>query len=370
MPKSKRLHFKDIDAMRFFAFLPVYVYTILFLTRTENEGFHHELTMIFSFIKTSSLDFFFFTSAFLLTSLGLREYKYNQNFYLKGYLLRKIIRLGPLILIGLAFVFIVHPWILKILKLNAINAPASTGFFTFQQSYLDAFTKEQFVYIAVIWSAMTFLLFSLLWGFVLKFFKKSLPGIFIGLMIAGFAMRILTHYLELSIDFNILAFGIPIGFGGLLAKWVREENPVLNKIKTIPKKYVTPIYITGICIITGGYVISENFILVGLMPAFTCAFFGFLILDQTFGKNAPVKFRNNKVFSHLGKISYGLLVYQSMVNVLIVIGIDSLDFEISSASVKIAFALVGFVFSWIIADISYNFVEKPLHRLSREFKKA
>ena len=131
-----------------------------------------------------------------------------------------------------------------------------------------------------------------------------------------------------------------------------------------------PIYIFGVCLLCGGYVIAENFILVGLMPAFTSAFFGFLILDQTFGKNAPVKLRNNKVFSHLGKISYGLLVYQSMVNVLIVIGIDSLDFEISSVTVKVAFAVVGFVFSWIIADISYNFVEKPLHRLSREFKKA
>jgi peptidoglycan/LPS O-acetylase OafA/YrhL len=101
----------------------------------------------------------------------------------------------------------------------------------------------------------------------------------------------------------------------------------------------------------------------------TCSFFGFMILDQTFGKNSPFKFRNNKVLTHLGKISFGLFVYQAILNVLIVIGIDSLDFEMTSFSTKILFTILGFVMSWIVADLSFNFVEKPLLRMRREFKK-
>jgi hypothetical protein len=56
----------------------------------------------------------------------------------------------------------------------------------------------------------------------------------------------------------------------------------------------------------------------------------------------------------LEKSVLDLFVYQAILNVLIVIGIDSLDFEMTSFSTKILFTLLGFVMSWIVADLSFQ----------------
>ncbi|MBK6527004.1 MAG: hypothetical protein IPG07_16525 [Crocinitomicaceae bacterium] len=96
MPKTKRLHFKDLDALRFFGFIPVFLFSVLFLSSTDTEGFHHEMLLVIGYLKINSFDFFFFISSFLLTSQGLREYKYNQSFALKSFYLRRFIRFLPL----------------------------------------------------------------------------------------------------------------------------------------------------------------------------------------------------------------------------------------------------------------------------------
>lgn len=370
MPKSKRLHFKDIDTLRFFALVPVILYCSFHLTLTENEGVHYEMTRLFAYLKQNSLDFFFFISAFLLTSHALREYKYTQQFSLRDYFVRRLFRLGPLLFFGLLFAFLVHPWILGILKLNHIESPSPFGYLLLIPNYLQKAAPEQYVYLAVIWTIFMFVQFYLVWGIVLRFFKANLNTVAVICIAIGIADRIVHHFTAVSFEFDTLAYGAPVGMGTLLARLVREDSPYLKKIATLPKRLVFPSYLVGLVIVLGAYLVSPNFIYAGFVPVITCFFFGCIIIDQTFGKNTPVKFRNNKFFSHLGQISFGIIVYQSMIGVMMVIGIDSLDFEIASATVKIAFTLVSFVLAWIAADISYNFIEKPLLRLRREFKKA
>jgi peptidoglycan/LPS O-acetylase OafA/YrhL len=119
-----------------------------------------------------------------------------------------------------------------------------------------------------------------------------------------------------------------------------------------------------------GYVVGANSVIESFVPVATCSFLSFIIVEQTFGKNSIYKFRNNKIITHLGKISYGLILYQAILNVLLVIGIDSLEFEMSSITVKLGFVLLSFIMTWIVADVSYNLIEKPLIRLRREFKKV
>jgi peptidoglycan/LPS O-acetylase OafA/YrhL len=368
MPKTKRLHFKDIDALRFLAFLPVFLFCVFYLSRTETEGFHYELTNALSIIKQNSLDFFFFLSAFLLTSHGLREYKYNDSFSLRSFYIRRLMRIMPLFLIGIVFAFFVHPWVLNTLKLNTIESPIYSNYLLLFPNYFSSLTQEQYVYISIIWSIYMFILFYVVWGIVLKYFSRHLKTIALATMIIGVAARITHHYLDFSFEFDPLSFGVPVGIGTLLAVMIRNESPYLDRIKVLPRKLLIPAYVVGCLVVVLGYLVTPNFIFNNIVPFLTCSFFSFVIIEQTFGKNSIVKLREYKIFTHLGKISYGLIFYQSIINVLIVIGLDSLEFDISSVSVKFAFVFISFILTWIIADLSYNFFEKPLLRLRREFK--
>jgi len=370
MPKSKRLHFKDIDAMRFLAFLPIFLYCVLFATITEDEGFHYELTNLLGFIKQNSLDFFFFISAFLLTSQALREYKYNNSFSLKSFYIRRVFRIAPLFIIGIIFAFLVHPWILSTLKLNTIVTPEGFSYLLMLPNYFTGITQEQYLYLAIIWTIYMFIQFYFVIGIILKYLKNQLFVVSISFIVIGIVARIVHHSLNFSFEFDTLSYGVPIGIGLILAKLIREDSPYIEKIKMVPKKIILPIYLLGGLIVLTGYLISTNVVMISLVPVFTSVFFAFALVEQTFGKNSIGKLRNNKVFSHLGKASYGLILYQAILNVLLVIGIDSLNFDINSETVKVAFLLISFVMTWIIADISYNFYEKPLIRLRREFKKV
>ena len=369
MTQNKRLHFKDIDAMRFLAFVPIFLFCVFYLTRTDDEGFHSEITNLLGFVKQNSLDFFFFVSAFLLTSQGLREYKYNNSFSLRSFYMRRIFRILPLLIIGILFAFLIHPWILSTLKLNTIAAPSGSSYLQLLPNYFSELSQEQKIYLGVIWTIFMFIQFYIFWGIILKFFKNHIQTISISLIVIGIVARIIHHYFDFSFEFDTLSYGAPIGVGGILAGLIRNDSKYIEKIKLLPKKLIVPIYILGGLFVLFGYLISTNFILISFVPFFTCVFFSFAIVEQTFGKNSFGKLRNNKVFSHLGKASYGMILYQAILNVLLVIGIDSLDFDIQSETVKVVFLVISFAMTWIIADLSYNFYEKPLIRLRREFKK-
>ena len=369
MPRTKRLHFKDLDALRFFAFIPIFLFCVFYLSRTEREGFHFEITNVLSLIKQNSLDFFFFLSAFLLTSQALREYKYNDSFSLRSFYVRRMLRILPLFIVGILFAFLVHPWILSTLKLNTITAPAATSYLLLFPNYFSNFTQEQYVYLTVIWTIYMFIQFYIVWGIVLKYLWKQLRVVAFVAIGIGITARIIHLYHEHIFEFDTLSYGVPVGIGTILAILIRNDSPYLEQVKLLPKKTIIFIYVTGCLILATGYLLTANFIFNALVPIITCLFYSFIVVEQTFGKNSLVKFRNNKVFSHLGKASYGMIMYQAMLSVSILIGIDSLDFDISEVAVKFTFVLITFVLTWIMADLSFNFFEKPLLRFRREFKK-
>ena len=68
--------------------------------------------------------------------------------------------------------------------------------------------------------------------------------------------------------------------------------------------------------------------------------------------------------------SYGFILYQAIIGVLIMIAIESLDFDLTSVYVIAAIVMACFIGSIVIADISYKLFEKPLIRFRREFKKV
>jgi peptidoglycan/LPS O-acetylase OafA/YrhL len=369
MARKRRLLFKDLDFIRFLAFVPIFLYCTLFTLQPNNGGLIDESSNLLAYFKHNSFDFFFFLSAFLLTSHGLREYKYTDKFSLKNFYIRRLMRIFPLLILALIFAFIVHPWIINTLKLTSVVAPFSYSYLLPFPNYFAQITADQYIYLAVIWTIYMFLQFYLVWGIILRIFILQIKYVAYLIIGIGVASRIYHALVGTSYEFDTLSMGVPIGMGVIIAVAIRNNHRLVDVVKHLPKSAHILMY--GIGIVTlGGYLIVGSGYLNAIVPLLTCSFFGYIIIDQTFGKNSIYKLRKNKAISHLGKISYGLLIYQSIIVVIGVIAIESLEFSVSSPAILIGFIVIAFIISWILADISFNIYERPILRIKSEFKKS
>ncbi|MCG8577765.1 MAG: acyltransferase [Flavobacteriales bacterium] len=370
MPRNKRLHFKDLDALRFFGFIPIFVYCFLKLLTFDKEGITYEIANAIEFITKNCLDFFFFLSSFLISSHILREVKYRKKFSFKNYIIRRFLRVSTVLVLALLFIFLLHPWLIEKLKLQAISIPEGWSYVMLLPNYFYDARIEQYVYLIVVWAVFMFIQFYFVWGLLLYFLVKYLKYVSFAVIGIGIVARIVHLQMDVPWEFDTLSYGVAIGIGGLAALLVRQEHWSVQKIKGLSKNIIWVIYISGILFLLLAYYLSYDNLLTAFVPIISCAFFAFLVIEQTYAKNSIYKFRNNKLISHLGKISYGMIIYQGIINVLVMTAIGSLDFDLRSDLVKIVFFLISFILTWIVADLSYNMIEKPLLIFRKEFKKV
>ena len=193
MPKIKRLHFKDINALRFFAFIPIFLFFTAILLKNEKSSYIIEIANLFKNLSINSFDFFFLLSSFLITSLALREYKYRTVFSLKQFYARKLLRLLPLLLIALFFLFYFHDKIVIFLKLSPLATKSISYYLLGIPNYFSIATDEKEVYTLAIWMVYMFLQFYLIWGIVLKYFKPFIVYISIAFIFIGILSRVFSY---------------------------------------------------------------------------------------------------------------------------------------------------------------------------------
>ena len=202
-----------------------------------------------------------------------------------------------------------------------------------------------------------FLQFYIFWGIVLKFFHNYLNLIALILIGVGLLSRILHQFNHSDYLMDTLAFGIPIGIGVLTATAVRNENAIVVKLKEVSKNANSFIYIIGSLLFLGGYILASSSYLNAIIPLFTGMFFGYVIIEQTFGKNSFVQFKTKKILTYLGKISYGLLVYQAIINLMIIVAMESLDQKLDSFYMIAIVIVAGFIGTVVVSDISFKLFE-------------
>lgn len=370
MPRNKRLHFKDISALRALAFLPVYFFCIFFLINSTQTGSLNEIALVVGKIARGSFDFFFFLSAFLLTSHALREYKYLDRFSLKDFYIRRLLRISVVLLVGLIFAFAIHPWLIGKLNLQPIITPAIEPYLLLAPNYFSTLADEQLIYFMIICSTYLFLQFYLVWGIVLKLFKTHLWLVATLMIGVGITTRIVHLVNDSDYILNTLAYGVPIGIGTLAAVIIRQENWLFLRIKELSKSMNIIIYVVGGAFYLGGYLTTENSYFSALIPVFTGLFYAFIMIEQTFGKNSFIQLKSKKILTYLGKISYGMFMYQAIIGVLLMIAAESLDLDLTSFYVVGLIIIAGLIGTIISADLSYKLFEKPLIRIRREFKKV
>jgi peptidoglycan/LPS O-acetylase OafA/YrhL len=98
-PAPRRFYQPELDGLRFYAFLAVFVFHILPETRAFYSGLHLPLKPLWVGVAkfgACGVDLFFALSAFLITSLLLRERQQTGGISLRLFYVRRILRIWPL----------------------------------------------------------------------------------------------------------------------------------------------------------------------------------------------------------------------------------------------------------------------------------
>ena len=374
----KKVHFHSLDALRFFAFLKVY---LLHIPLQGNFP-------IFSFLKSGGgigVAFFFVLSGFLITYLLVFEKIQNGKISIKKFFIRRSLRIWPLFFLVLIVVFILPYEFKDYIGLHMVGSGYDLDWkysFTFLENYkmLIVDNVPKTTPLSIFWSLCIEEHFYLLWLLSLFFipvkyvFKFLVFTFFLSWGARMFEPMLFHNSLvrtnDLFTSLDLFSCGGILGY--FVAKDYKMVSVFINKISLLVKS--TIVFLIVLIIVFQQYVLPDN-------PESYFSIFRtsviavlFTILIAVFiPQDSKIKI-NNKIINYLGSISFGLYVYHIVFihcvfqffahqNIL-------LD-DWHSVSMLIIITLGG---SILISMLSFHFFEKPFLKLrdiiSRKFNNA
>ncbi|HVN28818.1 MAG TPA: acyltransferase [Candidatus Binataceae bacterium] len=369
----ERFYLPELDLLRFLActtiFLQhVYQHTPAHLYPAMHPDWGGRLVQIFAWSGGYSVDLFLALSAFLITQLLLRERETTGAINLRRFYLRRILRIWPLYyfyliviaLAGLWFApFYASPkWLILSALLSANIANALWGWTpTFVASHLWTIAVEEHFYL--VWPAI-----------VRKLRPRGIAIAALAMLAVSFATRAVCWMVDAPGAFvwtNTLTRLDPLAVGILLALYLRHRKYAPHALVRAALLLAGP----GIMLMVSAYCDpyrSPNSALT-LFFGYPAVALGCVVILLGFhGMRLNQERFLDRAGIYLGRISYGLYIWQMTAIVLVVRGLDR-PLPVSGDwvdSVKFA-AACAFVLNIGIAAASYRWVETPFLRLKSRF---
>ena len=369
MEQKKRFH--TLDALRFFAFLKVY------LLHIPLQGDFP----IFSFLKSGGgigVSFFFVLSGFLITYLLAFEKIQRGQVNLSKFFIRRSLRIYPLFFLLVSLAIILPFEFKEKIGFHMIGGGYEFDWrfsFTFLENYkmllVDNFPKT--TPLSVFWSLCIEEHFYITW--MLFFFfvpqKRILFFLFISIFIAWIA-RILDpmiwgnsmiHQNDLFTNIDFFAIGGILGW--LVA---RKYEQVIKYVQSIPEtwKYFFIISVILLVIFQSQILPEDIFILSIIRPTIIAIAFT-LLIAIFIPPNSKIRISDTNVITYLGKISYGLYVYHLIfIHILFQYFLQN-NILLDDWWTVGFFMMITFTASILVSFLSFRFIEKPFLKLRDRF---
>ena len=355
-------YYKQLDSLRFFSVLSVII------------GHWISWDADNYFVKTfhwgNGVIFFFVLSGFLITEILYKQKLEiedgNKTFFqsIKTFYIRRTLRIFPIYYLLIIFLFYI----------NYKNTREIFPYLiTYTSNILEAKTNNYVGDFNHFWSLAVEEQFYIIWPvFILLISKKHLLKFIIGTIIFSITSRICfiqiapDKWMAISYLTNNVMFAL--GIGALLAYIKNTHNAFFNKISS--KMWLAPglfaIYVILFYkIVHKNYFPSINF----LLDEVVFCVLSSLIIARAVGDGYKfiAKFiLENKNFTHLGQISYGLYVYHLFA---IPTFWDYIAPKLAlHADRKETAWMLYFLFTWLTAEISYIIIEQPFNYFKKYFK--
>ena len=362
---ASRYYRPELDALRFFAFMAVFLHHLIPDNRAAAPQFFSHFPWLLQPVSTLSragafgLPLFFLLSAFLIAELLMAEREKTGTIHIKAFMIRRILRIWPLyyIALGVGFLLALHHHHSH----DQIFFIASCAIFLGNWSSLfNAIPWEN--PFGPLWSISVEEQFYLLFPACVKALKGKFIGAFgLFIMLGSFVYLYFEGMNRFHYDnawYNSGSQAMYFGAGMAIAAYLHNKR---YEVKNVYRVFLL-VAAFAICYVTTAY-LGPNFVNPGVSAISLCMQYALVAIGCSallFGV-----YRCGWSFPQwmvsLGKISYGLYVFHtfSMFTFAILLkGTHLNDFVLRGSSILMTIAL---------ATLSYRFIELPFLRLKHRF---
>jgi len=355
-----RFYQPELDGLRFYAFLGVFIFHTLPGQAAFYRGLHLPLPWLWAAVARSGgagVDLFFVLSAFLITSLLLREQRQKGEISLRWFYIRRILRIWPLYFVVVSLgIVLAHTMASQSLPWYYV-----AGYVLFAGNWVHAVFGHPRSVCSPLWTVSIEEQFYLIWPALMMMLERR------GMIIAGFATFLLATASQAAIALAGLSGGYiyygsasrcdSLALGVLLALFANRLPALTHRIRWL---------LVGSGLI--GWVVSSAWLVDQPGPVSARMALGRLIVSLASGAilygclYSSSKLLRGSLIVSLGKISYGLYLLH-LVGLLIA---QSL-FHPAWGWQLLATKALGFVMTVILAFASYRWIESPFLRMKDRF---
>src|SRR6185312_6201578 len=361
---AERFYRPELDVLRFFAFLGVFIFHAAPRTMDfyNAAGYPHWLSSLL--IPTFGagaygVDLFFALSAYLITSLLLRERAATGALDLRGFYIRRILRIWPLYLAFVAFATVFA----ALVPDQHLPMRYVVGYSLLAGNWIYVFNGLPASFAVPLWTVSIEEQFYLAWPLALrKASVSSMASIAAGILLIANAWRVwlaVTAAPVERIEYNTFTRLDPIALGILIALFGR-------KLPSFTRLHRAVLLCCGIMMWIAVYaftVTSPTLKFTTWQMAvghpFT-ALASAAVLLSALGAQHP--FLRNGALLYLGKISYGLYVLHEFAHFCAIRLVHA-----STPVMVLAQSIVGLALTILLAATSYRWLESPFLRLKERF---
>lgn len=363
---TSRFYCPELDTLRFAAFFLVFCHHAFIAAVIDKVATLSKSAQVLSWVALGGgfgVDLFFILSAYLISELLLREKSLTGGVDVRGFYIRRILRIWPLY-----FAFVVFCFILPRFTPSSFPLKALLCFVFLAGNWYCVLYGAIPSPVAPLWSVSIEEQFYLLWPLIVRIARRAqVIGIALCLIFVAFAARwvLLAHSApRREIWFNTFTRLDDIALGVLVAVLLNGRIPRIHvSVRAV-------LFLAGIALLglsTGWFRVLRDALPVadGLLGYGCGTVAGVFLLFSFLG--APqdgLKFLTARPLVYLGRISYGLYVLHQLVLEAVKVILYRL---LGHCPMGLRFFL-SIPPTILLAAISYRWLESPFLRLKRRFE--
>jgi peptidoglycan/LPS O-acetylase OafA/YrhL len=357
---QRRFYQPELDGLRFYAFLGVFICHTLPFDGAFYRRFHLPVPWLWGAIAKSGaagVDLFFALSAFLITSILLREREETGGISLRRFYLRRILRIWPLYFLLIAVgVVLAHTMAKQSLPWYYV-----AGYLLFVGNWVHAVFGRPESICSPLWTVSIEEQFYLIWPLLMKMLRRR------GMIVAAIVTFLLATVCRLGfmlagssggfIYYGSVSRCDSLALGILLALFADRLPRLTRRVRWL-------LLAGGLL----GWVASSAWLNEQPGPVDIRMVLGRLIVSLAAGAilyaclHSHSKLVRGEWVVRLGKISYGLYMLH-LTGILIMLSL----FRPVWGWQLLATKALGFVMTVILAMASYRWVESPFLHLKDKF---
>jgi peptidoglycan/LPS O-acetylase OafA/YrhL len=366
----QRFYRPELDTLRFFAFFGVFVFHVIPNDPHFYQAHQFLIPSVVPFVCAVSsagaygVDLFFALSAYLITTLLIREEEVRGSIDTGAFYVRRILRIWPLYFFFIAVAALVQVWD----KTQHLGWPFVAGFLLLSGNWVYIFLGLPHSIAGPLWSVSIEEQFYLVWPLALqRLSRRQLVFAVICLLVVANTVRLFlvySHVLGAAIEYNTLARIDAIALGILVAYFLGSEAPSLSLFSRSALAAGSLVLWCLVASYTSLNAQTEVAPVTGTLlgrPLVAIAAAG-LLVSVIGAPAAGARALTHPWLTYLGRISYGLYVYHAA-GLLLAWHL----FRGNSVKLYAAYALAGFSLTVIFSAISYRWLESPFLKMKERF---